>query len=133
MAFESAKLAHKRRSVRELLPHPEPSREVLSKILDAEKEPTNLLLEAEVQEAVSLVQDQPLQLVRAERGSALEVVEQATRSGNQDADAFPQARLLFRPIFPSCDAASNLFSSPLTSLTVCVEHDGLCYIWPSEI
>ena len=56
------------------------------------------LLKAEVQQPVSLVQDQPLQRREVEAGGVLQVVQQPPGGGHQEGDAATQARLLLLPV-----------------------------------
>ena len=69
---------------------------------------TNLLLEAHVQQAVSLIQHQPPQLIRLEGGGLLQVVQQPAGAGHQHRDALPQPGLLLVALLTAQDAAAHL-------------------------
>ena len=69
---------------------------------------TNLLLEAHVQQAVSLIQHQPPQLIRLEGGGLLQVVQQPAGAGHQHRDALPQPGLLLVALLTTKNAAPHL-------------------------
>lgn len=80
--------------------------------------PTYFLLEAHVQQPVSLIQHQPAQLISLEGGCLLKVVQQAAWAGHQHRDALAQPRLLLVALLPTQYAATHLQSStPFNHLT----------------
>ena len=80
------------------------------------EELTDLLLKAEVQEAVGLVEHQPAQLIRVERRSALQVVQQPPGGGHQHRHAPPQPCLLLAAVLPPRDGPPNLPGVPCSDL-----------------
>ena len=71
--------------------------------LDQRQTLVHLALEAHVQHAVRLVDDDVLESVQANALSVLEVVEEAAWCANQDCDALAQPRFLFLGILAAHD------------------------------